>query len=227
MTRLNAYLRVMIAIARKDLASELRSRETVSAMIVFSLLMVLVFSIALELDRTARENTAAGVLWATALFSGTLGLNRGLGREQDRGTLDGLLLAPVDRSALYFGKFLASWVQILAVQIVTLPVLAGLYNLPLINPLVIAALLLGTFGYAAVGTLLAALSAQTRARDVLLPILLLPVSVPVLIAGVQGTLGALSNQPWSDYGVWFWLLFAYDLVFMAAAIMTFDFVVGE
>ena len=221
------YLKVIGAVVWKDLAAELRSRETVSAMIVFSMLMVLVFSIALELNRGARESTAAGVLWATALFSGTLGLNRGLGREQDRGTLEGLLLAPADRSALYFGKFLSSWVLILAVQVVTVPVLSVLYNFNLAQPLVLLSLILGTLGYTGVGTLLSAVSAQTRARDVLLPILLLPVSVPVLMAGVQSSGGALAGDPWSELMIWFSLLVTYDVIFLAVAVMVFEAVVGE
>ncbi|HRE27078.1 MAG TPA: heme exporter protein CcmB [Anaerolineales bacterium] len=217
------YFKVIGAVVWKDLAAELRSRETVSAMIVFSMLMVLVFSIALELNRGARESTAAGVLWATALFSGTLGL----GREQDRGTLEGLLLAPADRSALYFGKFLSSWVLILAVQVVTVPVLSVLYNFNLAQPLVLLSLILGTLGYTGVGTLLSAVSAQTRARDVLLPILLLPVSVPVLMAGVQSSGGALAGEPWSELMIWFSLLVTYDVIFLAVAVMVFEAVVGE
>lgn len=221
------YLKVVGAILWKDLAAELRSRETFSAMVVFSLLMVLVFSIALELNRGARESTAAGVLWATALFSGTLGLNRGLGREQDRGTLEGLLLAPSDRSALFFGKFLSSWILILAVQVVTVPVLTILYNFNLAQPLVILSLLLGTLGYTGVGTLLSAVSAQTRARDVLLPILLLPVSVPVLMAGVQSSSGALAGSAWGDLSIWYSLLLVYDVIFLAVAVMVFEAIVSE
>ncbi len=221
------YLRVVGAVVWKDLSAELRSRETFSAMVVFSLLMVLVFSIALELNRGARESTAAGVLWATALFSGTLGLNRGLGREQDRGTLEGLLLAPADRSALFFGKFLSSWALILAVQIVTVPVLTVLYNFNLAEPLVILSLVLGTLGYTGVGTLLSAVSAQTRARDVLLPILLLPVSVPVLMAGVQSSSAALAGTPWNEFSIWYSLLVAYDVIFLAVAVMVFEAVVGD
>ena len=221
------YLRVVGAVVWKDLAAELRSRETFSAMVVFSLLMVLVFSIALELNRGARESTAAGVLWATALFSGTLGLNRGLGREQDRGTLEGLLLAPADRSALFFGKFLSSWALILAVQVVPVPVLTVLYNSHLAEPIVILSLVLGTLGYTGVGTLLSAVSAQTRARDVLLPILLLPVSVPVLMAGVQSSSAALAGTPWNEFSIWYSLLVAYDVIFLAVAVMVFEAVVGD
>lgn len=207
--------------------AEFRTRELLSTMLVFSLLVVLTFNFALQLDRMARENVAAGVLWVTTIFAGTLGLNRSLAAEKDRGSLDGLLMAPVDRSALYFGKMLGNWLFMLIVQAVVLPVFSLLYNLPLVQPLILLSVLLGTLGYAGVGTLLAALSVQTRARDVMLPILLLPVAVPLLVAAVQAGGGVLARREWSDLSLWFNLLVAYDTIFIAVAYMVFDYVVEE
>lgn len=207
--------------------AEFRTRELLSTMLVFSLLVVLTFNFALQLDRMARENVAAGVLWVTTIFAGTLGLNRSLAAEKDRGSLDGLLMAPVDRSALYFGKMLGNWLFMLIVQAVVLPVFSLLYNLPLVQPLIFLSVLLGTLGYAGVGTLLAALSVQTRARDVMLPILLLPVAVPLLVAAVQAGGGVLARREWSDLSLWFNLLVAYDTIFIAVAYMVFDYVVEE
>lgn len=221
------YLRAVFAIIWKDLRAEFRSRELISAMFVFSLLVILTFNFALELDRVTRESVAAGVLWVTAVFSGTLGLNRSLAAEKDRGSLDGLLMAPIDRSAVYFGKLAGNWLFMLLVQAIILPIFSVLYNVAMLQPLVILATLLGTLGYAGVGTLLASMSVQTRARDVMLPILLLPVAVPVLVAAVQASGGALANQPFSELTTWFSLLLGYDVIFIAVAFMTFDFVVEE
>lgn len=222
-----SFLMAVRAVLWKDLTAEFRSRELLSAMLVFSLLVVLTFNFALQLDRAARENVAAGVLWVTAVFAGTLGLNRSLAAERDRGSLDGLLIAPVDRSAIYFGKMLGNWLFMLIVQAIILPVFSVLYNLPMLQPLVVASVLLGTLGYAGVGTLLASMAVQTRARDVMLPILMLPVAVPVLVAAVQASGGVLAGQPWAEVSTWFNLLLGYDVIFIAVAYMVFDFVVEE
>ena len=166
----------MGAILWKDLAAELRSKELISAMLVFALLMILIFNFALELDRTARENVAAGVLWVTTAFTGTLGLNRSLAQEKDRGSLDGLLLAPVDRSALYFRQGAGQSALYSVVEVIILPVFTVLFNVGMLQPLLFLVVLLGALGYAAVGTLLASLAVHSRSRDVMLPILLLPVA---------------------------------------------------
>ena len=171
---MKSYLQAILAIAHKDLAAEIRSRELVSAMLVFSLLVVLIFNFALDLDKSARENVAAGVLWVTFTFAGTLGLNRTFAAEKDRGSLDGLLLAPVDRTAIYFGKLISTLVFMLLVEAVVLPVFTVLYGISLFNILLFGVILLGTFGYGGVGTLLACMAAQTRTRDVMLPIFYSP-----------------------------------------------------
>lgn len=222
-----AYWRAVSAILWKDLAAEFRSKELLSAMLVFSLLVVLIFNFALQLDRAARENVAAGVLWVTAVFSGTLGLNRSLSQEKDRGSLDGLLLTPVDRSAIYVGKTLGNWLFMLVVQAVILPVFVVLYNQPMLQPLLLVFVVLGTLGYASVGTLLASMAVHSRSRDVMLPILLLPVAVPVLVAAVQGSAGVLEQRAWDEISQWFNLLIGYDVIFLAVAYMAFDYVVEE
>ncbi len=224
---LASYWRSVLAILWKDLAAEFRSKELISAMLVFSLLVVLIFNFALQLDRVARENVAAGVLWVTAVFSGTLGLNRSLALEKDRGSLDGLLLTPVDRSALYFGKMLGNWFFMLIVQAIILPVFAVLYNLPMLTPLLLVFVVLGTLGYAGVGTLLASMAVHSRSRDVMLPILLLPVALPVLVAAVQGSGGVLEKRAWDEISLWFNVLAVYDVIFIAVAYMAFDYVVEE
>jgi heme exporter protein B len=222
-----SFLRAVAAITWKDLAAELRSRELLSAMLVFSLLVILIFNFALELDIATRRSVTAGVLWATFAFAGTLGLNRSMAIEKDRGCLDGLLLAPVDRSAIYFGKVLSNLVFMLIVVAIVLPVYSVLYNINLFLPGLLLVILLGSIGYTAVGTLLSSMAVQTRTRDVLLPILLFPVVVPILIAAVKASGGYLIGADIAEILPWLNLLIAYDVIFVAIAFMVFDFVVEE
>ncbi len=221
------FLRAMGAVVWKDLAAELRSRELLSAMLVFALLVILIFNFALELDVRTRETVTAGVLWVTFAFAGTLGLNRSMAVEKDRGCLDGLLLAPVDRSAIYFGKALGNLVFMLIVEAIVLPAYSALYNVNLFKPGLLLVVLLGSVGYAAVGTLLASMAVQARTRDVLLPILLFPVILPVLIAAVKASMGFLQGVELEEIRIWINLLIAYDVIFTAVAFMVFDYVVEE
>jgi heme exporter protein B len=225
---MSAFMRAMSAVVWKDLAAELRSRELLSSMLVFALLVILIFNFALELDAAERASVTSGVLWVTFVFAGTLGLNRSMAIEKDRGCLDGLLLAPVDRTAIYFGKAVANLVFILVVAAIVLPVYSVLYNTNLLaQPGLMLVILLGAEGYVAVGTLLATMAVQTRTRDILLPILLFPVVIPVLVAAVKASSGFLQGLPMDEITPWLNLLVTYDVVFTAVAFMVFDFVVEE
>jgi heme exporter protein B len=227
--RIAGFLRAMGAVVWKDLSAELRSRELISAMLVFALLVILIFNFALDLDpATRRESTiTAGVLWVIFVFAGTLGLNRSMAVEKDRGCMDGLLLAPVDRSAIYFGKALGNLVFMVMVEVIVLPVYSLLYNVNLFNPGLLVVILLGSIGYVAVGTLLAAMAVQARTRDILLPILLFPVVLPVILAAVKASTGFLDGIPMDEIRPWLNLLIAYDIIFSAVAFMVFDYVVEE
>ena len=215
------------AVVWKDLSAELRSRELISAMLVFALLVILVFNFALELDAKTRGTVSAGVLWVTFAFAGTLGLNRSMAMEKDRGCLDGLLLTPVDRSAIYFGKAIGNLFFMLLVEAIVLPVYSVLYNINLFQPGLLLVILLGSIGYVTVGTLLSSMAVQTRTRDVLLPILLFPVVVPILIAAVKASGGYLTGAGMDEIMPWLNLLIAYDVIFTAIAFMVFDYVVEE
>ena len=223
-----SFLKATFAVVRKDLSAEFRSRELLSAMLVFSMLVILIFNFALELNVEVRRTVTAGVLWTTFAFAGTLGLNRSMAVEKDRGCMDGLLLAPVDRSAIFFGKAISNLVFMLVVEAIVVPMYAMLYNETRIFQLeFIGVLLLGSIGYIAVGTLLSAMSVQTRTRDVLLPILLFPVAVPVLLASVKASGGIVAGLPFEDYVTPLNLLIVYDVIFIAVSYMIFDFVVEE
>ncbi|GAP07615.1 ABC-type transport system related with cytochrome c biogenesis, permease component [Anaerolinea thermolimosa] len=225
---MRGFLRALGAVVWKDLAAELRSRELLSSMLVFALLVIFIFNFALELDAVARANVTSGVLWVTFVFAGTLGLNRSLAVEKDRGCLDGLLLAPVDRTAIYFGKAIANLVFMLVVAAIVLPVYSILYNVNLFaQGGLLWVIFLGAEGYTAVGTLLAAMAVQARTRDILLPILLFPVVIPVLVAAVKASSGYLQRLPMEEILPWLQLLLAYDVIFTSIAFMVFESVVEE
>jgi len=210
---MKSYLSAIQAVIWKDLTAEWRTRENLSAMLVFALLVILIFNFALDLDIQAQESLSAGVLWTTFIFAGTIGLNRSLAVEKDRGCLDGLLLAPVDRSVIYFGKAIGNLIFMLLVEIIVLPVYSFLYQVPVFQPGFLLVVVLGSIGYVAVGTLL--------------PILLFPLTLPVIIAAVKASQGFLLMIPMAEIAPWLNLLIVYDLIFTAAAFMVFDFVVEE
>lgn len=223
----SAYLRKVWAVAAKDVRAELRAKESFSTMAAFGLLAVLVFGLAFDLRVPSAEMVAPGVVWVAILFSGVLGLNRTFGAEIDRGSLAALLLAPVDRSAIYFGKVLAHLLFLLATELIILPVVFVVLDVNIFQPWILLGVLLGTFGYVSVGTLFGALTANTRARESMLPILLLPVMVPVFVAGVGLTANVLDGRELADFQRWLLILGVYDLVFVTIAFLVFDLIWEE
>jgi heme exporter protein B len=222
-----SFLRAIFAVVWKDIQAEYRSLELISAMLVFSMLVIIIFNFALNLDIKMRQTVTAGVLWTTFAFAGTLGLNRSMAIEKDRGCLDGLLLVPVDRSAIYFGKAISNLVFMLIVEIIVLPVYSVLYNINLFMPGLLLVIFLGSIGYVGVGTLLATMSVQTRTRDILLSILLFPVVLPVLLSAIIASNGFLEGLELTEIMFPIGLLVAYDIIFIAVAFMVFDNVVEE
>jgi len=221
------FLAKVWVIVVKDVAAELHTREMVSAMLVFAVLSLLIFSLALDLRGAVARAAGPGVLWVTVAFAGTLALSRSLAREQQSGCIDGLLLAPMDRSAIFFGKALGNLIFMAVVEIVLLPLFSALFDVALLRPGVLLVVALGTLGYAAVGTLLASIAVNTRAREVMLPVLLLPLAIPLLIAAVQATGGLVEGASLGEVGGWLRLLVIYDLVVVAVAMLTYDYVVEE
>jgi heme exporter protein B len=223
------YLSKIAAIVWKDIVAELRTKEMFSAMFVFAVLVIVVFNFGFDLRVSGERvrQVAPGALWVAFAFAGVLGLNRAFVMERDRGCLEGLLLAPVDHSAIYFGKMTSTVLFMLVVEVFTLPVFTVFFGINLFNLGLIFIIVLGTIGFAGVGTVLSAMTAQTRAREVLLPILLLPVATPVLIAAVKATAGILDGLTMGEIIRWIQLLLAFDIIFPAVAFMTFDYVVKE
>lgn len=219
------FLRKVWAIVQKDIAAELHTKEMVSAMMVFSCLALLIFSFALDLRGEMAEAAAPGVLWATLVFAGTLGLSRSMAREEQNGCMDGLLLAPVDRTAIFFGKATGNLLFMAVVGVVLLPLFSALFDVMLLQPRVVLIIALGVTGYAAVGTLIAAIAVNTRAREVMLPVLLLPLAFPLLIGAVQSTSRLLGGANLTDLGSSLHILVVYDLLIVAVCMLTFGYVV--
>jgi len=222
-----AFLKAIWAIVWKDLAVELRSRELLSAMLVFALLVILIFNFTITLAPELRATVTPGVLWVTFAFAGTLGLNRSMAAEKDQGCLDGLLLAPLDRSAIYFGKALGNLGFMLLVELIVLPIYSALYSINVFAPGLLLVVLLGSAGYAAVGTLLASMTVQARTRDMLLPIVLFPIVFPLLLAAVHASSGFLQGLGMDEIWPWINMLIAYDVILSAAAFMLYNFVIEE
>lgn len=225
------------ALLKKDMIAELRTKEMLTSMFLFALLSMVIFNYALgstiktgaQLDLTG---IAGGLAWVIFVFMSLLGLNRSFVHEKDEGCLDGLLLAPVDRSVIYIAKMLGNLIFLLVVEAITLPIFTVFFvkvnYLPRLG-VVVLSLVLGTLGVSAVGTLLATISINTKARDLMLPILFLPLIVPVAIAAVQATGAAISGAPEAMARVptWVGMLVFYDIVFMLAAYGLYDYVIGE
>ncbi len=222
-----SYCRKTWALIGKDLAVERRTRESLSVMLVFSLMVVVILSFAFELRVDNVRQVAPGALWVAIAFAGVLGLNRSLAREHEDGCLEGLMLAPVDRSAIYLAKAAANLLTMAGTEVVILPLFSALFGIGMLRPDLALVLLLGTLGLAAAGTLLSTMAVHTRARDVLLPVLLLPVSVPLLIASTKATAGLLDGAGLAAVASWLQLLAVCDAVFLGASLAMFEYVVEE
>ncbi len=227
---MSEFLRVAWLVVRKDLRVESRSREMLFTTLFFAVSCVLVFSFGFVRGGQAVEGAAAGILWITIAFSGTLALGRAFERERYHDALRGLLLAPVDRPAIYVGKLLGLLLLLAVVEAVVVVMVAFLFRAPLFqhSGLLLALLALGTVGFASVGTLFSAMLVRTKSRAVLLPVMLYPVTIPVLIMGVSGTAALIQPEPDLVMArLWISLLLFFDAVFLTLALWTFEPVMTE
>ena len=221
------FITCVTAIIGKDLRAEIRARELVSLMALFALLSILVFSFALELDREAREEAVSGVLWVTLIFASLLGFNRSMAQERDQGNLDALLLAPVSRAAIFVGKLLGNFIFTLIVGLTLLPLMTMLYELNLLDGWVIVTTALGIFGFATIGTLLATMTVQTRAREALLPIAMLPIVLPFLLTAVRATKSILAEAPAIEWQSPLGMLAAISVIYLVLCLLLYEYVVEE
>src|SRR5688500_13644195 len=224
------FFRTASLVSRKDLAVEVRGRESAYTTLFFAVSCVLVFAFALVKEGRPIEDGAAGILWIAIAFAGTLALGRTFERERQTETLRALMLAPADRPAIYVGKLGGILLLMALTELLLLPLVALFFQAPVTRaPLLLITLVAaGTIGYAAVGTLFAAMLVRARSRDVLLPVLLYPITIPVIIAGVRGTATLL--QPELDAGIvrfWLALILTFDVVYVTLALWTFEVVMTD
>ena len=227
---MSEFFRVAWHIVRKDMTVEIRSREILFTTLLFAVSVVLVFSFAIVREGRAPDDVAAGILWVAISFAGTLAMGRTFERERYNDTLRALLLAPADRPAVYAGKLIGLLLLLGLVEIVLVPLVGLLFSAPIFSyPIMLITLLAaGTIGFAAVGTLFAALLVRVRSRDTLLPVLLYPITIPVMIAGVRGTAAlfqATPDEPMARF--WIGLLIFWDAIFLTLALWTFEPVMTE
>jgi heme exporter protein B len=224
-----AELGRVAAVAWKDLTAERRTRANANAVLFFAVLVLVLFGFAFGPDADALRVAAPGVLWLTVLFSGVLAFNRSYQVELENGAFDVLLLYPGDRRAIFLGKVVANLVFVLLIEALVVPLAALLYGLPLLAALpgLAAVVLLATLGLVTVGTFYGAMASRVRAREVLLPLLLFPIVIPLLVAAVEATTAALAGDPMGEVGAWIRLLIVFDVVFFIACVLAFEHVIEE
>lgn len=217
------------AVAWKDLTAERRTKANFNSVVFLAVLTLLLFGFALGPDAETMRAAGAGIVWLTVLFSGVLAFNRSYQLELEGGALEVLLLYPGDRRSIFLGKLAANLLFVLLVEAIVVPMSAVFFNLPVLRPFpgLAGVLVLGTIGFVALGTFYAAMASRSRAREVLLPLLLFPMLVPVLVASVQATKLLLNGDPMGNVGAWTRLIALFDVLFVGAAWMAFDHVIEE
>jgi heme exporter protein B len=216
-----------MAIIWKDTLSEMRTKETFSSVLVFTLLVIVIFNFAFGISQETITLVAPGMLWVTFAFAGVLGLSRTFLPEMEQGCLKGLMACPISREVIYVGKMLGSLLFMLIIETIALPIFAFLFNLPILSAQIVVITLLATVGFIAVGTLFSALAVNTRARELILPILFLPIVAPVIISAVKASELALSGKSWGSLSSWLQIMVAFDVIFLVVSFLIFAFVIEE
>ena len=219
--------RTALFLAKKDLYSELKTKQILTTQIIFAGLVIVVFSFAFDPANNTTKAVIPGVIWVIIVFAGILGLNRSFISEQRNDTIQGLLVAPMEAQSIYLGKFLANFAMMLVVELVSIPFLFLLFDFKFLGsfPYFILTVFLGSFGFIAIGTFLAALAANSKSSEMLLPLLLFPITTPILIGVVQATKIILSNmEKLSSAIAWIQLVTAYDVIFFVVCFLLIDYV---
>jgi heme exporter protein B len=226
---MRAFWQAVTAVVRKDLTIERHTGQSISVMAVFAIAVVVTFNLALGGNLDAARNVSVGLLWATILLAGTLGLNRSFSAEQENNSFEALLLAPVDRGAIFVGKVISMGVLMLVLEGILVLLFTAFFNKPFYLPGVLLVLLLGTLGYVAAGVLVTSMAMQTRARGVLVPVLLLPLTLPVVLAaaGAMATMLDTAVWTWNDIAFPLSLVILFDILMLAIGLLTYHFVVED
>ncbi len=217
----------VLTITWKDVLSEMRTKEIISLVLVFTLLVIVIFNFAFGANQEMMRLVAPGILWVTFAFAGVLSLNRSFIPEKDQGCLEGLMACPVSREVIYVGKMLGSFLFMLIIEAIALPIFTLLFNLPVLSLQLIVITFLTTLGFVAVGTLFSALAVNTKAREMVLPVLFLPIVVPVIISAVKASGLALAGEAWGTLSSWLQIIGAFDVIFLVVSFLVFSFAIEE
>lgn len=220
-------LAVIWAIGRKDLLLEIRNKDIIIAVSAFALLVLMVFTFAIDINQGNAKLIGPGILWAGIAFAGVTGLNRAFALEAEGNTLEALMLAPISRDLIYVAKMLGNFLFITAAQVIVFPIFAVLFNLAVLRWEMLVISLLTTIGFSAIGTLFAAMSMRVRAREVMLPLLFLPVVTPLMMAAVESTSRVVNGGSWPDISRWLQLAVAFDIAFIVVSAFIFQQVVED
>lgn len=217
----------VFTITWKDTISEMRTKEILASVLVFTLLVIVIFNFAFGASQEMIRLVAPGILWTTFAFAGVLSLNRAFVAEKEQGCMEGLLASPISRETIYLGKMLGSLLFMLIIEAITLPVFTILFNVAVLSPQLITITILSTIGFAAVGTLFSALAVNTKAREMVLPILFLPIVVPIIISAVQASGMALAGASWGEMASWLQIIAVFDVIFLVTSYLVFAYVIEE
>jgi heme exporter protein B len=222
-------LRACLLIAQKDLTTEARTKVVFSSTVIFSLLVLIVFHFAFDLGRVDPRPVASGILWVAFIFSGTLGISRSFQYEKENGCLDALILSPVGPGAVFLGKLAGNLLFMLILEGFLILVFLVLFNVTVTGSLLLhgAVIFLATLGFVTVGTLLSAVSVNLRAREIMLPVLLFPVEIPVLMAAVKSSGLLMLGGPFEAIQSWLGILVAFDAIYLVSSVLVFEYVIQE
>lgn len=223
-----SYFQVIAAIVKKDILMEMRTKQVINAALVFAVLFVVVFSFTMEIGSNMEQKLSGGIFWVSVAFAGILSFNKTIGSETDNGSFEALMLAPVDKSAVFFGKVISNMLFLLLVEVILIPLFLVFYNVFIIShPLMAAVIILSTYAYSLIGTLFSIISVRTSSKEIMMPVLFLPFMVPVIIAAVLATnVFILGGQIQFSYN-WIKLTAVFDIIFTAIIYGIFSLIIED
>lgn len=223
-----SYFKVIAAIVKKDILMEMRTKQVINAALVFAVLFVVVFSFTMEIGSNMEQKLSGGIFWVSVAFAGILSFNKTIGSETDNGSFEALMLAPVDKSAVFFGKVISNMLFLFLVEVILIPLFLVFYNVNIIgHPLMVAVIILSTYAYSLIGTLFSIISVRTSSKEIMMPLLFLPFMVPVIIAAVLATnVFILGGQIQFSYN-WIKLTAVFDIIFTAIIYGIFSLIIED
>lgn len=222
------YFKSIYAILKKDILMEIKSKEVLNSMLVFALLVTVVFSFVFEPGSQTKNEVVGGIFWVAVVFSGLLGLGKTIVSEVQGGNLEALLLSPVDRSAIFFGKFLSNFIFLLVMEVILLPLFTVFYSINILTHYkIIIIMIIATYGFSLLGTLFSIISVRTKTREIMLPLMLLPLIVPIILGAILSFNVFILGNPEEEASNWITLITAFDIIFTAVIFAIFSLIIEE